>query len=1032
MVPKPKPEQSTSMEEQELFNQVFTRNPDAIVIVRRSDAVVLAVNPAFTALTGYEERELVGKTTIETGFWENMKSRKETMNSVITQGNLYYRTRKILCKDGSNIFIAYTTIALNYKNQDCYMSTIRNVNETVRLEQELRESEGMFRVLSEQSLLGISILQDDVFKYANQAFCDILGFTREEILNWKPGEYVKQLHDGDRDLAYERGRKKQAGHTDVIEHYSYRILKKDGTTRWVDQFSRTINFRGKSADLVTFVDITEIKKTEESLRRSETMYRLLAENSYDIIWTSDLRGKYTYISPSLPRVLGYQDLDEKSLTLKRILHPASFARARKATIQVYRGFTKARKMESRTFEVEAFHKNGNTIWIEVTITALMDDDGNLLGLRGSGRDIHEKKLAEIALKRSEERNRAMLQALPDLIFRIDRNGVYLDYHANVPSELAIFPSEFIGTRITDHEFSKAFSSELLAMIQESLDQQRVCTMDYQLKLDQTKYHYEARISPCGENDVILIIRNITSRTQAQELVKESEQRYRTLFERSPIGVLQIDVDGHILNANPKLIEILHSPSLEATRQINVLTYPPLVEAGLNTAVKRCLKTGESFVTEHEYTSKWGLTGYFRVHLAPVLNDRNLVIGAQLLVEDFTQSKIAEQERIALEKQVLETQNLESISVLAGGIAHDFNNLLAGIMGNADLAMMAIPKESKARDSIEKILASAERAAELTNQMLAYSGKGQFIIQSVNLTDIVEDIAQLVRVSISRKANLNLRLDHNLEAIRADATQLRQIVMNLIINASDALGDNIGNIFVETGMTQLTINELGDMLVSDEFNEGRFVFIRVADTGHGMSEDTLSKIFNPFFTTKFTGRGLGLSATLGIVRSHGGAIRVNSKINEGTEFLLYFPSSGTEKIHTTIASHGGLVTGSGTILVVDDEESVREFVREVLEMVGYDTILAENGSDALQKFQEHKHEIDLILLDLVMPKLSGEEVFKQLEKAGNTIPVVFSSGFSKKDALNAFKDRPVSGYIAKPYRASKLTRVISDILRRYDS
>ncbi len=644
------------------------------------------------------------------------------------------------------------------------------------------------------------------------------------------------------------------------------------------------------------------------------------------------------------------------------------------------------------------------------------------------RSVTQTKLTEKALAASEQRHRALLNALPDLIFRVDREGVFLDCFYHEARDLVLAPSDFIGTRITDHAFTREFGHEITVLIRESLDEDRVQTTTYTLDRDGEKKHFEARISPASKNEALVIIRNITARRRSEDMLRKSEIRYRRLFENAPIGILQVNADGGIVNANRKLLEVLHSPSKEATMQINMLTFPPLQEAGVADAVQRCL-AGESFVDEHEYKSKWGAKGYYRIHYAPMYNDRGELSGAQLMVEDFTQARKANQERLALEKQILQSQNLESISVLAGGVAHDFNNLLAGIMGNADLALMQLDRDEPACDSIEKIMTSAERAAELTNQMLAYSGKGQFVIQAVNLTEIVNDILQLVRVSISKKANLSLRLEPDLDTIRADITQLRQIVMNLIINASDALGDKAGDITVETGMRELSLLELGDMMAAEDIQEGRFIYIRVVDTGCGMSRETLSKIFNPFFTTKFTGRGLGLSATLGIVRGHGGAIRVQSQPGVGTEFVLYFPSAGEVEIKPRLATQNGLVTGSGTILVIDDEDAVREFVTEVLTMAGYTVHAVDSGKEALELCVRRGDDFDLILLDLVMPGMSGEEVFFKLQEVCPRRPVILSSGFSKKEALGPFKRENVAGYLAKPFRAAALSRVVADILRQ---
>ena len=296
------------------------------------------------------------------------------------------------------------------------------------------------------------------------------------------------------------------------------------------------------------------------------------------------------------------------------------------------------------------------------------------------------------------------------------------------------------------------------------------------------------------------------------------------------------------------------------------------------------------------------------------------------------------------------QKLESLGVLAGGIAHDFNNILMAIIGNADLALMRINKESPAVENLHRIEQAAARAADLAKQMLAYSGKGKFVVENVDLNTLLEEMLHMLEVSISKKAVLRLNLHQPLPPVEADATQMRQIVMNLVINASEAIGDKSGVIAITTGCMDCDRNYLKDVWLDENLADGLYVYLEIADTGCGMDKETLAKLFDPFFTTKFTGRGLGMAAVLGIVRGHKGAIKVYSEPGRGTTFKILLPASGRPAELFNGDSHTDDWQGSGTVLLVDDEETVRGIGAEMLKELGFTAITAGDGREAVEIFK----------------------------------------------------------------------------------
>jgi PAS domain S-box-containing protein len=401
-----------------------------------------------------------------------------------------------------------------------------------------------------------------------------------------------------------------------------------------------------------------------------------------------------------------------------------------------------------------------------------------------------------------------------------------------------------------------------------------------------------------------------------------------------------------------------------------------------------------------------------------------------VIYDVTDRKMIEEEHRLLQSKMQHAQKLESLGVLAGGIAHDFNNLLMSVLGNADLALLKLAPEAPSREYVEKIEKAAERAAELTNQMLAYSGKGRFVVQPIQVSRLVEEMGHLLETVISKKATMQFHLAPDLSPIEADASQVRQVVMNLITNASEALGEKSGTVRVSTGGIDADRAYLAESFLDDELPEGRYVYLEVSDTGCGMDPETRGRIFDPFFTTKFTGRGLGLAAVLGIVKGHGGTIKVYSEPDRGSTFKVLFPASHADP--QPVEAKGEAVRANlrgTTILLVDDDRGVLEVAGTMLERAGFRVLTAADGLKGVEAFRQHRDEVALILLDMTMPGMDGEEAFQELRRIRPDVRVILSSGYNEQDATNRFAGKGLAGFIQKPYRSARLLDRIYEALER---
>ncbi len=401
-----------------------------------------------------------------------------------------------------------------------------------------------------------------------------------------------------------------------------------------------------------------------------------------------------------------------------------------------------------------------------------------------------------------------------------------------------------------------------------------------------------------------------------------------------------------------------------------------------------------------------------------------------LKEEMAKRQREAEERRLLEAQLLETQKLESLGVLAGGIAHDFNNLLVGVLGNAGLALEELPSDSPARDYVKDIEIGAWRAADLVRQMLAYAGKGRLVIERVDLSRLVREMLHLLMASINKKAVLDFVPTEPGPSVEGDATQLRQVVMNLIINASDALGDASGTIVVRTGVLDRPPEGEGAYFGATT-PAGACAFLLVSDSGGGMDSATRDRMFEPFFTTKFTGRGLGLAAVQGIVRSHGGAIKVTSAPGKGTTvhvLLPLAPSVAAPDMDRARSTARG-PRSEGIVLLADDEPLVRNVAQRVLESMGLTVLLAADGAEAVAVFERHHADIDLAVLDLTMPRMDGVEAFRAMQQIAPGVRAVLTSGFTGEEADSDSWRTGFLGFLRKPYAPRELADRVRDLLAK---
>ena len=551
-------------------------------------------------------------------------------------------------------------------------------------------------------------------------------------------------------------------------------------------------------------------------------------------------------------------------------------------------------------------------------------------------------------------------------------------------------------------------------------------------------------TPGGEPfGVVLVFRDITNRraaereresllAEAQKARQESEQQrshLHSIFLQAPASI-------NIYRGPDHIFELLHPIARQYFdgRDVTGISARDVHQPGVVAILDEVYQSGEPR-NVHEFPLR--IKGrdnadcdlYVNYFCCPWRDTDGSVAGVMTLGVDATEQVEIKRAMQSTEERLRETAKLESLGVLAGGIAHDFNNLLVGIIGNASLALETLPPDDPGRDMIDGVVRAGERAAVLTRQMLAYSGKGRFVIERVDISGMVAEMLPLLKSSIPRSISLETRLSDKLPPVEADTAQLQQIFMNLVINAAEACGDGSGSVSIGTAVEEVDDHHMRGTFGLAALQPGTYLSLEVTDTGEGMDEETRARIFDPFFTTKFTGRGLGLSAVLGIVRAHKGAIHVYSEPGQGSTFKVLFPAAGRhfdeEPRKPKVAQNSA---GSGTVLLIDDEEMVRRMGRSALERFGYRVMEAENGRAAIDLFDECGDDVDIVILDLTMPVMSGAETLAALRRMRPDLPIVLSSGFSQTEVTVRFGRNELAGFLQKPYTAAQLTETVQAAIR----
>jgi len=891
------------------------------------------------------------------------------------------------------------------------MAMIQDVTERKLAEISVRESEDRFRSTFEQAAVGIChVSPDGRFVRVNQKLCDILGYSSDELLS-RTFQEITHPDDLDADLDYV-----SQVLADEIQTYSMekRYIRKNRTQVWANlTVSLTRDAYGAPNYFISVVeDISSRRVAEQALRDSEEKYKVLVEESFDGVFVQ--KGtKIVFTNSRLREMLGYEKGELEGLDHWLVYHPEYQEITRERAKARLRG-----ESAPPRYEVRMQRKDGSSFEAEINARAVqfVGEPGIQVWIR----DVSERKQAENALRESEERFRTAFQTSPDPI-AITRpsDGVFIEVNDGFTRLSGFTRDEVIGKssmelniwggpedrdRLTAELNERGSVTNLEAQFRGKSGQVRTGLMS-------------ARVVVLGgEPHILSVTRDVEDWKKAERALRESEERYRTLFEESKDPVYITSRDGRLVDANEAFLSLFGFTGKES-EDIDVLNM--YVNPEDRTRFQKDIERNGSLKDfETRLRKKDGTDVECLITSTVRLGEDGAIVGYQGIIRDVTEHK-------QLQRQLFQAQKMEAIGTLAGGIAHDFNNLLQAILGYTDLLLVRKKARDPDRQRLQIIRQAARDGADLVSRILTFSMKAEFRARPTDINQEIRRVEKLLRRIIPKMIRIDLVLAEDLWVIDADPAQIEQVLLNLAVNAQHAMPDG-GQLLIETR----------NVLLEDEYvrnhvqaKPGKHVLLTVSDTGIGIKPEIVDRIFEPFFTTKANGggTGLGLAMVHGIVSQHGGYIRCYSEPGLGSSFKIYFPVSSTEKMLDMAVTRELPAFGSETILLVDDDERIRDVARQMIEMGGYEVLAASSGEEALETYAAHRGEISLVILDLIMPGMSGRRCLEKLLHVDPDARVLIASGYSSNGLTHDQKGRGARGFISKPYDAKEILIAIRRVL-----
>lgn len=1008
----------------ELFHEIFSRAAVGIAQIGLSGEW-LHVNSRYCEMLGYSEAELRTKTLEELTHPDDrdadLAARQQLLASDISS---HIVEKRCIRKDGKILWgRLHRSLVRDSGNRPKYFVTvIEDVTDKIEAERELQETEQRLTLAQDAAQLGTwdRDLRTEAVTISGKCAQlhglppDRNAVTREEWSNL--------IHPDDRKRVQALVR--EAPRTRIFDT-EFRVLWPDGSIHWL---------RGKGTVLVdgsdrpvrsvgVVEDVTQRKQIEAALRESEERFRHMADTAPVMIWVSGPDKGATFFNKCCLDFTGHRMEEKLGEGWTAALHPED----REQFLGIYSSSIDARKEFRSIFRLR--RADGEYRWVLCTGVPRFAPGGVFSGFIGSCIDVTDQKLTEERLQASEA---GLIDA--------QRLAKIVSWQRNIESDRLRWSDDVFRIFGVPNEALSSLPAFLASV--HPKDREKVLEVDSRVRSYSAPVEVEYRIiRPDGEvrylRSIVEAVRNhlgiavriagasqdITEQVEARELLRRSEQDLKNAERLAHVGYWHWDLRTNGISWSEEMFRIIGKPrDYTPTQEGFSETVVPEDREPVQRAIRKSLENKSGNTVEYQITGPNGDLRKVSCTWEVLLDEEGLPARLFGACQDVTDLRRSQEESFSRQK-------LESVGVLASGIAHDFNNVLGGILGQAELIESDLAEGLSPLDGIARIKSVAIRGAEIVRQLMIYAGQDQpAAAGSVDMSRLVEEMLRLLNVTVSKRVVLETNLDRNLPPVRGSAPQIQQVVMNLVINASEAIGEMQGLIRVATSRLQL-----GER---PRFNEavnlppGEYVLLEVSDTGCGMTEEAKAKIFDPFYTTKFLGRGLGLAVVQGIVRDHGGAIRVISAPGQGAKFQVLLPCgsepvSPTETIVNSRAAKSNI--NSGTILVIEDEDLLRLAVSRALRKRGLSVLEAGDGTAAMELLHQRANDLDVVLLDVTLPGVSSRELFEEAHRLRPQLKVILTSAYGRETINASFAGLNVDRFIRKPFRLAELVPLLENAL-----
>ena len=990
-------------ESEELYRMLTDNSNDLIYLVDVEGKIVYA-SPSAHRVLGRDIARLVGTPAFASVHPDDLATVQKDF-ALAMAGQRAFATFRIQHADGSWRWLEGWASLAHYRGRPHVLGVGRDVTERKQVEE-------AYHLLVEHSLQGLVIIQDERIVFANRAAADIVGYSVEELLAFSAEDLYKLGHPDDRALLQQRRRDRQAGRP-VPVRYETRFQRKSGETVWIDLSGVRIEYNGKPAAQITSVDITERKRAEEALRAGEERLHLALRAGRISTFERDARTGQVRRSANAAEIIGL-GAEGTGREYMQAVHPDD--RERLTTLHARLSPTNS----EYTTEYRLVRPDEAVVWLEEKAHATFTPQGDLDRLTGVVMDVTERKKAESARREAEEKYRGIFENAVEGIYQTTPSGRFLTVNPAMarmagfdsPDEMIAavtdIGAQFYADRKRREEFTRLLAEQGVVNAFEIEIRRRNGSVAWLSENARAVYdtggavlYYEGSAE------------DITSRKQAEDSRRQSLELLLGVIEGTTDGIYVKDREGWYVMANAAAAHLIGKPVADVIGRNEAELFTPETYEAIRERDRQIMASGHPQTFEETVLTAAGVQRVFFTTKAPWFDFQGNAIGVIGIARDVTDLK-------RLEVRVHHAQKMEAIGLLAGGIAHDFNNLLTVINGYASVLLTSLAQTDPVRDFAQQMADAGERAATLTRQLLAFSRKQVLKPVVLDLNRVVAGTERLLRRVIREDVKLITRLEPTLQLVKADPGQLEQVIMNLAVNARDAMPEG-GRLVISTDNVILNGQAPADVL------PGPHVRLTVEDTGCGISAEALPHIFEPFFTTKGVGKGtgLGLATVFGIVKQSGGHIEVASQIGRGTLFTIHLPAvTDGERTPAPGAAPRELPRATETVLLVEDEEGVRNLAHRVLEQGGYQVLTAQHGRDALAVSRQHMGPIHLLLTDVIMPEMGGPELARLLMQERRSLKVLYMSGYTDSHHTSPL---PGENLLSKPFAPAALAQAVREAL-----